>query len=113
MNVNQIHRLHYVWFQNNPSHVLSNAQITQLRIYGEPYAHKFSAIDHPSSSNITHCQVLSHARVWFNDSAGDIDFYQMFLSQSESTILHKRIILNNDILAIDSKYVFQVLMIEP
>ena len=28
----------------------------------------------------------------FNDSAGDIDFYQMFLSQSESTILHENII---------------------
>ena len=27
--------------------------------------------------------------VWFNDSAGDIDFNQMFLSQSETTIFIK------------------------
>ena len=59
---------------------LSNAQITQVRIYGEPYAHKFSAIDHPSSSNITHCQVLSHARAWFNDSAGELIFMKCFLA---------------------------------
>ena len=47
---------------------------------------------HPSSSNITRCQVPSRVRTWFHDSAGDIDFYQMSLSQSESPILHKSII---------------------
>ena len=31
----------------------------------------------------------------FHDSAGDIDFYQMSLSQLESTILHESIILLN------------------
>ena len=31
----------------------------------------------------------------FHDSAGDTDFYQMSLSQSESTILHESIILTN------------------
>ena len=29
---------------------------------------------HPSSSNITRCQVPSFVRVWFNDSVDDIDF---------------------------------------
>ena len=48
---------------------------------------------HPSSSNITRCQVPSRVRAWFHDSAGDIDFYPMSLSQSESTILHERIIV--------------------
>ena len=48
---------------------------------------------HPSSRNITRCQVPSRVRAWFHDSAGDIDFYQMSLSQSESTILHESIIL--------------------
>ena len=33
----------------------------------------------------------------FYDSVGDIDFYQMSLSQSESPILHERIILLNTI----------------
>ena len=47
---------------------------------------------HPSSSNINRCQVTSRDRTWFRDSASDIDFYQMSLSQSESTILHESII---------------------
>ena len=47
---------------------------------------------HPSSSNITRCQIPSRVRAWFHDSAGDIDFHQMSLSQSESTILHESII---------------------
>ena len=47
---------------------------------------------HPSSSNITHCHVPSRVRAWFHDSAGDIDFYQVSLSQLESTILHENII---------------------
>ena len=37
-------------------------------------------------------QVPSGVRVWFHDSAGDIDFYQMSISQSESTILHESIL---------------------
>ena len=41
---------------------------------------------------ITHCQVPSRVRAWFHNSAGDIDFYQMSLGQSESTILHESII---------------------
>ena len=54
LNVHQIHRLHYVWFQNNPVQVnicvcislsvCSNAHTTPVRIYGEPYAHKFCAV---------------------------------------------------------------------
>ena len=47
---------------------------------------------HPPSSNITHCQVPLRVRAWFHASAGDTDFYQMSLSQSESTILHESII---------------------
>ena len=45
LNVNLIHRLHYVWFQNNPHQVnicvcisysvYSNAQHSPVRIYGE------------------------------------------------------------------------------
>ena len=34
--------------------------------------------------------------VWFHDSAGDIDFYPISLSQSESTFLHESIIYSND-----------------
>ena len=48
---------------------------------------------HPQSSNITRCQVPSRVGLWFHDSVGDNDFYQMSLSQSESTILHESIIL--------------------
>ena len=46
---------------------------------------------HPSSSNITCCQVSSSVKQWFYDSAGDID-YQLSLSQSESNTLHESII---------------------
>ena len=55
---------------------------------------------HLSSSYITRCQVPSPVRSWFLYSAGDIDFYQMSLSQSEwsiikeSKILHKSILIN-------------------
>ena len=42
--------------------------------------------------NFTRCQVPSRVRAWFHDSAGDIDFYQMSLSQLESIILHESII---------------------
>ena len=49
---------------------------------------------HPSPSNITRHQAISPVRAWFRDSAGDIDFYQMSLSQSESTILHESMILH-------------------
>ena len=45
-----------------------------------------------SALSIYFCQVPSRVRAWFHDSAGDIDFYQMSLSQSESTILHESII---------------------
>ena len=82
--------------------VYSNAHTTPVRIYGEPYAHKFCAVDnfqileyHPSSSNITRSHVPSRVRAWFHDSAGVIDFYQMSLSQSEKTILHESIILKD------------------
>ena len=86
----------YIRFQNNPGQVNirvcilysvnSNAYTTPVRIYGEPYAHKFCAVD--IFWNITRCQVLSHVRAWFHDSVGDIYFNQMSLDQSESTILH-------------------------
>ena len=41
------------------------------------------------------CQVPSRVREWCHDSAGDIDFYQMSLIQSESTCLHESVILQN------------------
>ena len=47
---------------------------------------------HPMLSNIARCKVPSRVRTWFHDSAGDIDFDQISLSQSESTILHESII---------------------
>ena len=50
-----IHRLHYAWYQNNLGQVnicvcikysvYSNAHTTPVRIYGEPYAHKFCEVD--------------------------------------------------------------------
>ena len=49
---------------------------------------------HPPSSNFTRCQVTSRARAGFHDSVFcDIDFYQIFLSQLESAIVHKNIIM--------------------
>ena len=67
MNVNYIHHLHYVWFQNNLCQVNiwvcisyslnSNAHTMSLRIYCEPYAHKLFAVD--IFWNITRCQVIS------------------------------------------------------
>ena len=99
------------WFQNNPGQVYfcacvwfcaySNAQMTPCcQIYDEPYAHKFCAVDIFSNitrqqGKITRCQVPSHLREWFNNSAGDIDFYQIILSQSESTIFYESMILNS------------------
>ena len=85
LNVNQFHRLHYVWFQNNPGQV---NKIQTVKIYGVLYPHKFYAVEifleyHPSSNNITRCQVPLCVGAWFHDSADDIDFYQMSLSQSE------------------------------
>ena len=89
--------------------------MTPLRIYGEPYTHKFCAVDifleyHLSSSNITRCQVPSRVRAWFHDSAGDIDFYQMSLSQSESNILHESVILQNKDLSIS--LIFVIIVVE-
>ena len=62
----------------------SNAHTTPVGIYSEPYC----AVD-IFFKNINRCHVPSRVRAWFPDSADDIDFYQMFLNQSESTILHE------------------------
>ena len=69
--------------------VPSNAQRMLVRIYGVPCMHEFCAVD--VFWNITRRQAISpvnksHYVLEFNDSAGDIDLYQMSLSQSESTI---------------------------
>ena len=77
--------------------VNSNAHTTPVWIYSEPYAYKFSAVDifwnitrrHAISPVPKFHHLLGHV---FCDSAGDIDFYQMSLSQLESTILHESII---------------------
>ena len=78
--------------------VNSNAHTTPVRNYGEPYTQQFCAVD--IFFEFTRRQAISfvakfhHAlKVWFHDSAGDIDFDQISLSQSESTILHESIIL--------------------
>ena len=54
LNVNLKHCLHYVWFKNISCEVNiwvwisysvnSNAHMTPVRIYGEPYAHKFCTV---------------------------------------------------------------------
>ena len=107
LNVDLLHRLLYVWFQNNSGQVniwscisysensnlirrKSESMVNRKRINS---AHRCFLEYHPSTSNITSCQVPSRVRAWFHDSASDIDFYQMSLSQSESTILHESIIL--------------------
>ena len=63
-----------------------------VRIYGEQYAHTFCAVD--NFYNITRRQAISPVAKLHHvlgrgspDSADDIDFYLMSLSQSESTIL--------------------------
>ena len=50
---------------------------------------------HPSSRNITRCQVTSRVRVWFQDSAVDTGFYQMSLNQSESANLYEILIVSS------------------
>ena len=67
LNFNQIHRLIYVWFRNNPGQVNilvcilysvnSNAHMTPVRIYGELHTHKFCAVD--IFFNITRRQAIS------------------------------------------------------
>ena len=80
----QIHRLHYVWLQKKPD---------QVKIWDcISYSVNSNAHTTPVVKQITRCHVLSRVRAWFHDFAGDIDFYQMSLSQSESTILHESII---------------------
>ena len=61
----------------------------QVKINGEPFAHKFCTVDifgeyYSLLSNITSCQSRVSAR--FCNSASNTDFYQMFLSQT--AILH-------------------------
>ena len=90
----------YVWFQNNPGQVnicvcnsysvYLNAHTTPVRIYGEPYAHKFCAVD--NFWNITRRQAISTVIKFHHVLGRGIDFYQMSLSQSESIILHESII---------------------
>ena len=70
--------------------------MTPVRIYNEPYAHKFCAVDifgyiTRRQANIISCQVPSRVRAWFHDSASDIYFDQMSLSQSYSATLHESI----------------------
>ena len=58
-----------------------------------PFAQSKFLEYHASSSDTMRCHIPSRVTVWFNDSAGDIDFNQMFLSQSETTTLHESMIL--------------------
>ena len=74
--------------------VNSNALTTPVRIYGEPYAHKFGAVD--IFRNITRRQaILPIAKfhhvflLWFS---GWYWLFQMSLSQSESTFVYESII---------------------
>ena len=95
--------------------VHSNAQIWLIRIYSEAYGHMLCTVDfifffgyHPWSSIFTRCQVPSHIGAWFHDSAGDNDFYQMFLSQSESTFLNDSIILTDNSLWVNENLFYWV-----
>ena len=82
-------------------YVKSNALTTPVRIYGEPYAHKFCTVD--IFWNITRRQAISPVanshhvlgRGFMIQHDSWFDFYQMSLSQSESTILHESIIFIN------------------
>ena len=68
----------------------SESLVNRLRLnYTEPI---FFLEYHPSSINIIRCQVPSRVRAWFRDLAGDIDFYQMTLGQSESIVLYESVI---------------------
>ena len=98
-----VYSLHLVSKQSRSSEFLysvnSNAHMMPFRIFDVPYMQKFCTVNileyHPSSSNTctTHSHVLSCVRAWFRDSAGNMDFYQISFSQSESTISHESIIL--------------------
>ena len=72
--------------------------IQTLKFYGEPYAHGFCAVDifwkltRRQAIYIACCQDPSRVSACFNDSEDDFDFFQMFLSQSVSAILHESII---------------------
>ena len=70
--------------------------MTPVRISDGPYVHKFCAV--VIFSNITRRRqaispITKFPHVLGRDSAGDIDFDQMSLSQLLSTILHESIIL--------------------
>ena len=94
--IKYVHRLHNVWFQNNPSQVNICVCILfkPVRIYGKPYAHKFCAVDifweyHPSSTNITRCEVPLHVKAWFHDSPVDIDI--KCLSPNQNQLFYMKI----------------------
>ena len=71
----------------------SESIVNRMRMNSAPYI--FFGISpvvkqyHPLPSS------MIHVRACFHDSEGDIDFYQMSLSQSESTILPESIIERN------------------
>ena len=80
--------------QSRSSEYLSLYLIQTLIRRQSEYAHKFCAVD--IFLKITFCQAISPVVKFhhvlgrgFYDSAGDIEFYQMSLSQSESPILHE------------------------
>ena len=69
-----------------------------VKIYGEPHVHKFCAVD--IFWNIIHRQAISPVAKFhhvlgrgFMIQRVKLNFYHMFHSQSESTILHESIIL--------------------
>ena len=48
----------------------------------------FLGVIHLLPGNIDRCQVVVMVRAWFHDSADDINFHQMFLSQLKASIFH-------------------------
>ena len=96
--------MNYVWLQNNTgqvniSHsVNSNAHTTPLKIHEQPNAHQFCAVD--IFWNITH-RLAKSPVVKFHHGLGRgfmiqrvilILINQIYIIQSESTILHENII---------------------
>ena len=103
LNVNEIHCLHYVWFQSNQGRV--NVWVCVSHFVNQLFIRRQAeSMVNRSRLNsaqsiffgilpvVKQYQPLPRAitfRAWFDDSAGGTDFFQMSLSQSESTILHE------------------------
>ena len=90
-----MHRLHYnnqgqvnIWVCISYS-VNSSAYTTPVRIYGEPYAHKFCVVD--IFCNITRCQDQLRVGAWFHYSAGNILIFIKCFSANQNQLFFKKV----------------------